>query len=229
MTTVKYCGTYQDSSGYGNANRNIMVALWTAGINVKTELVVQTPARTGGLLVDICNSLSNRDIPYNINIVHLTPDLYPKYKETGKYNIGHLFHETDKLPKIWIAACNDMDEIWTGTEEQKLIFQNSGVKSPIYVFPQPIYTQQAFENREPYNIEAVKDTYVFYSIFHWIKRKNPEALLKAYWKAFEGNDKVSLVIKTYKIFYNPSEYNEIRNDILRWKDELGLKHYPKVV
>jgi glycosyltransferase involved in cell wall biosynthesis len=68
----------------------------------------------------------------------------------------------------------------------------------------------------------------FYSIFQWIDRKNPRGLLRAYWKAFEGNDKVCLILKTYGQNYSPNEYERIKKDIEKWKKELGLKSYPKI-
>src|SRR5438876_1215603 len=99
MIGVRYTGTFSDYSGYGSANRAFIAALYTAGVDVRTELVVQVrEASKNGWTQELAMSLADRDIPYKINIIHLTPDLYPKYREKKKYNIGHLFWETDRLP-----------------------------------------------------------------------------------------------------------------------------------
>src|SRR3990167_8969609 len=116
----KYQGTYFDPSGYGEANRNFITALYLAGVNITTERVIQVSERAEfGWTGNLCKQLENLDIDYKIKIIHLTPDLYPKYMESGKYHIGHLFWETDLLPKEWIAPCNKMDEIWTASPRQQ--------------------------------------------------------------------------------------------------------------
>src|SRR3990167_3917906 len=70
---------------------------------------------------------------------------------------------------------------------------------------------------------------MFYSIFQWIERKNPRALLKAYWKAFEGKGDVTLLIKTFRLSYDDEERRRIRNDIILWKNEMGQGEWPRVL
>ena len=224
----KYQGTYFDPSGYGEANRNFITALYLAGVNITTERVIQVSERAEfGWTGNLCKQLENLDIDYKIKIIHLTPDLYPKYMESGKYHIGHLFWETDLLPKEWIAPCNKMDEIWTASPRQQEIFKKSGVKTPTYCFPQAIDMTYSDKNIVPYQIADFKGM-VFYSIFQWIERKNPRALLTSFWKAFEGKKDVCLVIKTYGQNYSDEEFERIKREAFEWKRQLNLLHYPKV-
>lgn len=228
MTSVRYSGTFTDYSGYGQANRNFIAALYVAGIDVTTELIVQVQERGRfGWVGQLSESLQNRLIPYKIKIIHLTPDMYPRYMEAGKYHIGHLFWETDKLPKSWVAPCNKMDEIWTASEEQAEMIKRSGVKIPIYAFPQPLDTVPATKNTLPYMLKNF-DGFIFYSVFQWIERKNPKTLLQSFWKAFEGKTDVALLLKTYRVNYTQKEVDLIKEDIYKWKHELKLSHYPKV-
>ena len=96
-------GTGLDSSGYGSANRADIVSLYVSGVDLTTELIAQTTERTDfGWNGNLCDALRDRQIDYKIKILHITPDLYPVYMEKGKYNIGRLMWEVDKLPKEWV-------------------------------------------------------------------------------------------------------------------------------
>src|SRR3990167_5466323 len=129
MVATKYCGTFQDGTGYGGANRAFIAALHMAGVDVSTELVVQTKDRTTfGWEGELAYQLTNRDNDYKIKIIHLTPDIYANFYERDKYNIGHLFWETDRLPLEWIEPCNKMQEIWTSSPHMVNLFKANGVK-----------------------------------------------------------------------------------------------------
>lgn len=229
MTGICYAGTFTDHSGYGSANRAFITALYTAGVDVTTELVVQVgdPSKNGWSQ-ELCTSLQNRRIPYKIKIIHLTPDMYPRYMETGKYHIGHLFWETDRLPKEWIEPINKMQEIWTSSAAMADLFRASGVKVPVYWFPQPIDIAEGDKEWEKFDIHGHKG-FMFYSVFQWIERKNPKGLLQAYWETFSGRNDVSFLLKTYRISYSDDDYEKIQNDIERWKREIHLVHYPRIL
>ncbi len=228
MIGVKYTGTAFDHSGYGAANRNFICSLTFAGLDMTTEIVAQTPEKSGyGWSETLIEDLTGRQIDYRIKIIHLTPDLYPAYREPGKYHIGHLFWETDRLPKQWIAPCNQMNEIWTASEQQADMIKKSGVTIPIHWFPQPIDTMKSGKIIAPFVIPNF-DGFLFYSVFQWIERKNPKALLQTYWKTFSGKQDVALLLKTYRVTYGDNEFQKIKEDIRAWQAELNLPHYPKV-
>jgi hypothetical protein len=145
MISCKYSGPILDPSGYGQSNRADIMALFVAGVNLTTETVQQTQFRTTyDIQEKIVQHLEGRDIPYKIKILHITPDLYPKYMEEGKYHIGRLVWETDKLPQDWIAPANKMDEIWTTTASHADVMKKSGINVPIYTFPEPIMVQRLY-------------------------------------------------------------------------------------
>lgn len=229
MAAVRYTGTFSDYSGYGSANRAYITALYLAGVDVSTELIVQVPELADhGWTGKLAHSLADRRIPYRIKVIHLTPDMYPRYLEKGKYHIGHLFWETDRLPKAWIEPINNMQEIWTSSPAMADVFRNCGVTVPIYAFPQPIDIAEAEKPLQKFQISE-QSGFLFYSVFQWIERKNPRALLQTYWETFSGRSDVTLLLKTYRLNYTREEYDKIRLDIDRWKRELHLVHYPKVL
>lgn len=228
MKAVKYISAASNPSGYGSAARQFITSLFVAGVPITCETISQMSENTDyGITGAIRKSLEGLDTDYRITICHLTPDLYPSYREDGKYNIGHLFWETDRLPREWVKPCNQMDEIWCGSEKQAEMIKRSGVKTQCFAFPQPIDTTIAHEIIKPFTFNLPTD-FTFYSIFQFIPRKNPRGLIQAYWKEFEGNDTVTLLLKTYRITYLEKEYQIIKNEIETWRKETKQRHYPKI-
>lgn len=226
---VKYCGPAKDYSGYGEANRHDIAALSSAGIEVTTEIPVYTPeASDYGKVGQIAIENENRPLGYRIKIIHTTPNVYPQYFENGKYQIGRVFWETDKLPLDFAKNLPYMDEIWTGSKYNESAIRNAGVvKTPIYIIPEAIDESLDIQSIQPY-VTANQGTFIFYSIFEWTERKNPKGLLTAFWKAFEGKNDVSLMIKTYVDNFRTEKKDEIKRDIKKLKIELNLKSYAPV-
>lgn len=222
---VKYCGSAKDYSGYGEANRHDIAALVTAGVDVTTQIPVYVPELSDyGKLGDIAIEREHRKIPYDIKILHVTPNVYRPYIEPLKYHIGRVFWETDKLPKDFADGVNLIDEVWTGSEFNADAIRNAGVLKPIHIIPEAIDTDIDVHSYPPYHIPYTQD-YKFYSIFEWTERKNPKALLEAFWREFENTEGVSLTIKTYLDNFTNTRRREIEKDISLLKTKLGLKRY----
>lgn len=223
---VCYCAPYEDASGYGEASRNAIKAIYTAGINIKTERVVYTTkASYSGPNKELAVDLAKRDIPYKIKVIHTTPDAYKNHMEKNCYNIGHLFWETDTLPSGWALACNKMDEIWTGTEYNAEVIKSSGVGVPITVIPQSIDTKVP-EGIEPYRIPNF-DGLLFYNISGWVERKNLRGLFEAYWKEFRTERDVGFLVKAHIANYTQQETEKIITEARRWRDSMGFQQTPR--
>lgn len=219
MISVQYISSSFSPSGYGEAAREDISCLYNCGINITTTSLQQTAEISDyGLEGTINKHLENRIIPYKIKIIHLTPDLYSSYMEKGKYHIGRLAWETDNLPKEWIDPLNSIEEIWTMTEKQKEMIIRSNVKTPVFIFPEPLDKRRAFENINPFVLKE-SPSFIFYSIFQFIERKNPLALIRAYKEAFFGNNEVALVLKTYGQNYSSAEFIRIEEIIRSVKKE----------
>lgn len=225
---VKYTGFLSAESGMGEAARSFVAALHKSGVNVTAEDVPNLRAEKNlGEDHELSRSLNRKDIDYKFKIIHTTPDLVTKYLEPTKYHIFHLFWETTRLPEWWVWALNLMDEVWTGSEWNKKVFIDSGVTKPITIFPQPVRSASS----TPLTIKghgAEYQQFKFYSVFQWIERKNPRALLEAYWEEFQDED-VVLILKTYKEKHSTEETTQIIRDIVTWRQELGQAKYPQVL
>lgn len=225
MYSIKYSGPWSESSGYAQANRNIIQSLYEVGIDVVTELQVYANHITDyGDQFKLAKSLQNKHQNYPIKVLHITPNVYAKHKELYKYHIGHLFWETTKMSPKWAWYLNEVREIWTGCEINAQTFRDMGFQGKIFVFPQPIGTERSDDK---ISIDNAKG-FIFGSVFQWIERKNPKALLTAYWQEFQ-NDDVTLVIKTYGLGYEQHELNQIYDQINKWKQELNLPNYPRTL
>lgn len=225
---IKYTGPLKDYSGYGEASRHHVAALHTAGIEVIPELLSYSSESSDfGLLGTMLEPLYQNTGKYNIKLLHTTPNEYRRLAEKDKYNIGFMYWETDKVPNDFAEGLKVCDEIWTGSKANKDAIRKAGVDKPVYIFPQSIETERTWP--EPYEIPNAKENaMVFYSIFEWTDRKNPEALLNAYWSEFQNDENVVLLIKTY--FRNFSYVNKkmIIHQINSLKKRSGLQKFPPV-
>lgn len=225
---LKYCGPCLDYSGYGEANRHDIGALHAAGVDLTLQIPRYVHDITDyGRLGELCRQLDGSSIGYSVKIIHTTPDQFNKYIEPNVYHIGRVIWETDKLPKEFVDNANMMDEIWTASETTKKAIENSGVTKPVYVIPEAIDTSLDVDSIQPFKTIA-ENKFLFYSIFEWTERKNPAALLKAYWLEFQKTPNVGLLIKTYLDNFTDMKKRQVRALINQVKNSLELPHYAPV-
>lgn len=225
---VSYVGPLKDYSGYGEANRHDIGALDAAGVNVIGKLVTYTRESSDfGSMGNLVHRVINRNDTYKIKVIHTTPDQFPRYVEKGVYNIGRLFWETDKIPADFAKGLNECQEVWTGSEANRQAAINGGCTRPIFVIPQAIETER--EGVNPYQLEGVDPKATkFYSIFEWTDRKNPTALIKAYWEEFQKGENVALIIKTYFRGFSGQSRRDIVQKVQALKEHMQLPNYAPV-
>jgi len=190
---VKFVGNPEDHTGYGRAGMYMLEAMHSAGIQVSLRAVRFLSDKMN--LPKHIEDMKSAIVRYNYVIIELTPEHFPIYRESGKYNIGYFFWEADRIPDEWVRCCNMMNEIWVPCQSNKNACINSGVTVPVKVVPQPTPMDH---NAGKILVPGItSSTYIFYSIFQWTARKNPECLLNAYFKAFHSGEDVILLLKTY--------------------------------
>ena len=225
---IKYTAPMLDNSGYAQASRGNIMALHKLGIPLNLSPLSFEQAHPNlGESGKIIDSLTHNNIEYNINLIHTTPEFWNKYREKGKINIGYTIWETSKLHSAWPKYINEnVDALMVGCEWNVDIFKASGVTVPIFSIPHGIGKHE-LENIIPFEVEGVdKGAYMFYSIFQFTERKHPIALIKAYWHAFQNNENVALVLKTYRSDYSDAEKDAIRTTIRRLKIVTPMDNYP---
>ena len=227
---IKYTAPIFDGSGYAEASRQYILALHKMGIPLTLEPVSFEPARPDlGETGKVLESLVDKNIPYNIKIMHLTPEHYPLYKEGEVFNIGYSIWETSKLHPDWPMHINaDVDHAFVGCDWNVQVYKESGVETPITMIPHGIDVDE-YKGIDDFQIGGIKkDDYVFYSVFQWTERKHPMALIKTYWSEFREHENVALVLKTYRSSYAESEKEVIRDTIRRLRKVMPMDNYPKM-
>lgn len=223
---VKYLGPIRDYSGYGETSRHHVAALNAAGVEVDVKPVMYTLDNSDfGEIGKLVNGLVNRKLDCKIKLLHTTPDQFPKYIERGKYHVGFMYWETDKVPREFADGLKMCDEIWTASEANEQAIRNAGVDRPVYKFPQPLEVDR--EEAKPFSITDFNG-YLFYSIFEWTERKNPRALLEAYYREFQNGENIGLMIKTYHKNFTDANKRMITKFVLDLKREMALPKYPPV-
>ncbi|RLD66317.1 MAG: hypothetical protein DRI84_05020 [Bacteroidetes bacterium] len=227
---IKYIAPVFDSSGYGSAARGNILALHSLGVPLTVSPISFEQIRPDiGKYGDILKNLVRKDMDYNIVIIHSTPEFWEKHKESSKTNIGYTIWETTKLHPDWSGYINsNADKLLVGCEWNVDVFKSSGVVLPIGVVPHGINVDE-FEDIEPFSVAGVsEDTCMFYDIMQFTERKHPLALIKAYWYAFQKNENVALVMKTYRNDYSDTEKDAIRTTINRLKVVTPMASYPHI-
>lgn len=224
---VQYIGALFDASGYAEAARNYVHALDSVGIDVKIiPISFEKNHPKLGIQHSKLESFVTKSINPTVQIIHLTPENFPRFINKHKYTIGYTTWETSRLPAHWVSLINQVDEVWVPCSHNKDIFEQSGVTKPIFVIP---HCFQESPEIESLTFEKVPNEFTFYSIFQWTERKNALGLLKAYLTEFSSLENTNLILKTY--FMSPgdaTEKEQLKEVINSFKKRLYLQDYPKV-
>lgn len=227
---IKYVSPLFDGSGYGQASRGYVLALDKIGVPITAAPISFEQIRPDhGKYGETLKGIINRDVDYNVVIIHTTPEFWERHKEFDKTNVGYSVWETTKLHPDWPGYINNnVDKILVGCDWNTGVYKDSGVTVPIGVVPHGIEIAE-FADVDPYNIGGISDdAYIFYNIFQFTERKHPIALIKAYWYAFQNNENVALVLKTYRGNYSEEEKNAIRKTVKGLKNIMPMDNYPKI-
>lgn len=222
---IKYVGAALDFSGYGECSRNDIAALTTTGYNLTVEMptYVREFADYGKLqklALSYKDAIPDNDI--DVNIIHLTPNLIPKYLLPNAKNIARIVWETDRLPPTFIQGMQNLQAIITPSQYTKTAIEKDIKHIPIHIVP------EALEAVDIVKKHTTEDTTMFYSIFEWTERKNPTALLTAYLQDFTKDDNVKLILKTYRENYQRENQEYIKKQIKSIATQVGNTNTPPV-
>ena len=228
---IKYVAPVFDGSGYGQASRSYVLALNKLSIPLTLKPVSfddAPPPNLGKIGRDLIKFVDKK-IDYNVVILHMTPEFAIQHVEEGKTNIEYCVWETTKLHPHWPRYISDkIDAVMVGCEWNIEVFKNSGVEKPIFVVPHGINMDE-YKDIKPYAISGIKkDAFKFYNIFQFTERKHPMALIKSYWAAFQNDENVALILKTYMGSFSAEEKEVIRKTIKKLKDVTYMDKYPPI-
>lgn len=221
---INFSSTIYDAAGYSEFSRYFISALHRAGKDISVEPIAQKTRNIDfGEKGRLAHSLVGKNKHCDVNVVIMVPTLFQKYMKPKCKNIGFTMWEASRLPPSWVEMCNQMDAIFVPSKWNLQVFRDSGVTKPISVVWPGL---DEIEPQAPNPPSAFK----FYSIFQWIERKNPQALLKAYFSEFAGHDDVALYLKAYRHVSQPDNASWIKEEIEKIKKEIKIsKAYPAVL
>lgn len=232
---VLYFSCPYDLSGYGAVSRNHLRELEAykkMGLNIrlkvkkfwngvspdlgKTEDVLRRAERT---------PISNDNF---IFIEHLTPENF-YIDPRAKYHIAYTPFETDGAPITWLLPLRGVDEVWVPSYHNKHAYTGVGIDpNKIHVMPHGVEVERFNPDVEPLKYNSGK--FNFGSIFDWTERKNPVALIRAYYNAFYKGEDVTLTIRTFWRFPLEKSREYIMSEVQKIKDGYaGRKDFPKVL
>jgi glycosyltransferase involved in cell wall biosynthesis len=223
MDKLLFSSPVCDPTGYGQAGRLYLRSLLEVGFSPLLSIPRYTNTKeiTFKDLPDLTKYVFHGE-QVNTFLNHITPDIAHGYNKTI-HNILLSVWETDKIPATAIKKCDKFESILTASEYSKAAFINAGVKPPVSIVPHPIVEVKNFKLNHKLE-EKYKDRFVFFSNFEWHKGKGYDILIKAFSKAFQNNDDVVLIIKTFS-FDRAGKYDK-RGFI---KELKGDKTLPQIV
>lgn len=223
---VLIVGNYKELSGWSTQLKNHILALDSAGVDVVPRNITITqsvdPNVSQRILELEQNSCKNPDIV----VLNTLPAFYER--QGGAKHYGYYVAETSSFkPAGWQHKINLMDRALVPNYFCKQSSLASNVKIPIDIVPQAIDTKK-FDIAYPTHAirEANPNDFIFYTIGELTRRKNVEAVLRAFHTEFSPNEPVQLFVKTTPagLGDNPQQLiNELVNKV-----KVGLKLYSDI-
>lgn len=209
-TGVNVVGYYGHASGVGESARLCLVALRAGGIPYQRVDCTNAAARGPSGLPDE---------PFPINVLHVNADETPRVCSqlgwrlaAGRYNIGVWHWELASFPEVWGSSFGDLDEIWAPSRFiQDAISEKSPL--PVVYMPHAIDVEgPSADGRELFGLP--RDAFLFLAMYETASvqaRKNPEGVVDAFRKAFDGAARdVHLVLKVRGEERRPGERQALR-------------------
>lgn len=197
---VLYYSCPFDLSGYGAVSRNHLAHMKNIkGLNLR----LKTRRFWNGVAPDIGDirpmlqemERSPIDDKNFIFIEHLTPENF-YIDPRSKYHICYTPFETDSAPVSWLLGLRAMDEVWVPSKHNRESYIRAGLdKDKIFVMPHGV--DHSKYNPDVAPMQYDRGAFNFGSVFDWTERKNPVALIRAYYNAFRDGEDVTLTIRTF--------------------------------
>lgn len=224
---VLYIGHYRQSSGWGQAARDYILAMDSVGVDVVCRAIVLNGA-TSDIPERILELENKSSKGCDVCIQHVLPH----YMVAGpfKKNIGMYATETNDFTHSgWQNYINLMDEAIVFCKHSEMASINSGVdydNMEIHVVPHTFKTEEYSNPRK--KIDGLETTdFLFYFIGEYNQRKNIPALLRAFHAEFDPSEPVNVLLKVNSpIFSPPQLMNEIQRMSGKIKEDLRL--YPSI-
>lgn len=223
---VNLAGYLTTESGVGEAARSMVRIVEESKVPFALNNITPRLLRSQD---STYSNLFRKDNPYCINILHVNADMVPFITNRlgiewflQRYNIGYWYWELEDFPRKWKDSARCFDEIWVASD---FCFHSisKAVSIPVRKMPPSIEVKIARSYSRDY-FGLMESSFVFLYVFDFlsiIERKNPQAIITAFKKAFGGYDEkeVTLVLK----LTNPDKNKSSYSDVLKGAEGLPIK------
>jgi len=213
---VNLVGYLTTESGLGEAARSSLRALQAARIPV-SGVTLDNP--TAQRQAD-CSALpAEAGFRYPINLIHLNPEPMPEAMGRfdpdtwqSRYNIGYWAWELERFPEEWQGAFSCVDEVWVPSEfTSYAVAAAAPAGLPVTAAPHTVEVREF--GALPAEAAALPDdlfTFLFiFDYYSYPERKHPLAVVEAFRRAFPGDERVHLVLKTTDPARNPAYHRRL--------------------
>jgi glycosyltransferase involved in cell wall biosynthesis len=222
---VLYISNFKNLSGWSTQAVNHILALDSAGVEVVPRHF------------NLLNNL-NQDLPERVKELEKADDSHPDviifntlptyYEKTGRSKcVGYYVVETSNFRASgWASHMKLMDALACPCYHNKQAAVDSGVKEKIHIVPECVDTSRYTRTYPTHQIRKNNpDKFIFLCVAEWTKRKNIEAVIRAFHTEFSPTEPVELVIKT-----TPTGMQRPESDINGRLESIkrGLKLYNNV-
>lgn len=167
------------------------------------------------------------DVAHEVNVFHINADQMPEAEMQlpghffARYNIGFWHWELPEMLPEHRIGFQQLDEVWVPTGfVQESIAKHSPI--PVIRMPHAIhFSLSSNAHRDYFNLP--KDKFLFlmmYDFSSYQERKNPQASLDAFERAFgKNNADIALVIKTQNAQHHPKDM-QLLQDRLQGRQDI---------
>jgi glycosyltransferase involved in cell wall biosynthesis len=153
---------------------------------------------------------------YDTNVLCVNADQLPHLHAeaaelfAARYTVGLWFWEVSAFPEIFHGAFDLVDEVWVGSEfVQRALAAHTS--KPVHVVPLPVDAPSPHELSR--SAVGLSDRFTFLFSFDFlsvVERKNPQAVIEAFSRAFAPGEGPRLVIKSINGDTNPVGLEDLR-------------------
>ena len=191
----------KDIKGYNIVSRRLIKAMDEVGVDIRLTNL------DGGIIPEF-KHLQEKENKDRFNLLSEIPTVDPNVD--GYYTVT----EFDQPPWGSIPLLMKTKYILTGSQYCKKIFSNFAT-CPIDIIETYLPDNFKPEGKKAiFNEEIEKFGFKFLSVFEWVMRKDPYALIKAFVDEFKPDEDVCLLLRTYTY----------REDIRFWLGKLAKGH-----
>jgi 2-polyprenyl-3-methyl-5-hydroxy-6-metoxy-1,4-benzoquinol methylase/glycosyltransferase involved in cell wall biosynthesis len=195
LVRVNYYGEVSDTSGYGQAARLYIHALDRVGVKVS---VINTGSDSRQIDDPLIKSLLGNDGEADFQLFHGIPPFWARTAYPLRNVIAMTVWETDTMPPQWRNPLMHATDVWLPCSFNAEVF-GRGLGRATFRLPHPVPIPASHDHRDPaagleeFGVSA--GDLVFYSIFEWQERKNPDGLIQAFLRSFPVKCDAVLVLK----------------------------------